>query len=57
MKSMDATREESFHMEDPETIRVNTDYIKPILDAKYKSADLKEIISTEYNHLNDNKNK
>ena len=54
MKSMDATREEYFQVEDPETLKSDTDYIKRILDAKYKKADLKEIIITKFNHLNDN---
>jgi hypothetical protein len=36
MKSIDATIEESFHVEDPEGLKYETDHIKRILDAKYK---------------------
>ena len=54
MKSIDATRERSFHVEDSEGLKADTDRIKRILDAKYKKANLKEIIDKEYNHLNDN---
>ena len=54
MKPIDATREDSFHVEDSEDLKADTDRIRRILDAKYKKANLREIIDTEYNHLNDN---
>jgi hypothetical protein len=54
MKLIDATRVDSFHVEDSEDLKADTDRIKRILDAKYKKANLREIIDTEYNHLNDN---
>jgi hypothetical protein len=46
MKSIDAQREDSFHVEDPEGLKADTYCIKRILDAKYKKANLREIIDT-----------
>ena len=44
MKSRDATSEEVFHINEPDSVANNIDHIKKILDAKYEPANLDKVV-------------